>query len=188
MDREEYERFIDALLARPKPDFHDFETPFFEGCLPIEVMAERGRETRRHGPLKAVGLTDPHRPEKPYAVVQLRRENRLGTLYNLVGFQTKMRYGAQAEVFSLIPGLENASWARLGGIHRNTFLNSPQLLDPLMRLKSMPHLRFAGQITGVEGYVESGAMGMLAGRFRSEERTPELQSRGHLVCRRLLGT
>lgn len=170
MDREEYERFIDALLAAPKTEFHDFETPFFEGCLPIEVMAERGRETLRHGPLKPVGLTNPHRPEKPYAVVQLRRENRLGTLYNLVGFQTKMRYGAQGQVFALIPGLERARFARLGGIHRNTFLNSPQLLDPLMRLKSLPHLRFAGQITGVEGYVESGAMGMLAGRFAALER------------------
>ncbi len=172
MDREQYEAFIDALLAAPKTEFHDWEaaTPYFEGCLPIEVMAERGRETLRFGPLKPVGLTNPQRPERPYAVVQLRRENRFGTLYNLVGFQTKMKYGAQAEVFSLIPGLENARWARLGGIHRNTFLNSPRLLDPLMRLKADPRLRFAGQITGVEGYVESGAMGMLAGRFAALER------------------
>ncbi|HET7409467.1 MAG TPA: methylenetetrahydrofolate--tRNA-(uracil(54)-C(5))-methyltransferase (FADH(2)-oxidizing) TrmFO, partial [Paracoccaceae bacterium] len=170
MDRAQYEAFIDALLAAPKTEFKDWETPYFEGCLPIEVMAERGRETLRYGPLKPVGLTNPHRPEKPYAVVQLRRENRLGTLYNLVGFQTKMKYGAQAEVFSLIPGLANARWARLGGIHRNTFLNSPRLLDPLMRLTAQPRLRFAGQITGVEGYVESGAMGMLAGRFAALER------------------
>ncbi len=174
MDRAGYERFIDALLAAPKTDFHDWEgpgaTPYFEGCLPIEVMAERGRETPRFGPLKPVGLTNPHTSERPHAVVQLRRENRLGTLYNLVGFQTKMRYGAQAEVFSLIPGLENARWARLGGIHRNTFLNSPRLLDPAMRLRAQPRLRFAGQITGVEGYVESGAMGMLAGRFAALER------------------
>ena len=172
MDRAQYEAFIDALLAAPKTEFHDWEaaTPYFEGCLPIEVMAERGRETLRFGPLKPVGLTNPHRPDRPYAVVQLRRENRLGTLFNLVGFQTKMKYGAQAEVFSLIPGLENARWARLGGIHRNTFLNSPRLLDPLMRLTADPRLRFAGQITGVEGYVESGAMGMLAGRFAALER------------------
>jgi methylenetetrahydrofolate--tRNA-(uracil-5-)-methyltransferase len=178
MDRAGYERFIDALLAAPKSEFHDWETPagtggetpYFEGCLPIEVMAERGRETLRFGPLKPVGLTNPHAPERPYAVVQLRRENRLGTLYNLVGFQTKMRYGAQAEVFALIPGLENARWARLGGIHRNTFLNSPRLLDSAMRLRAQPRLRFAGQITGVEGYVESGAMGMLAGRFAALER------------------
>ncbi|MEM1345083.1 MAG: methylenetetrahydrofolate--tRNA-(uracil(54)-C(5))-methyltransferase (FADH(2)-oxidizing) TrmFO [Pseudomonadota bacterium] len=168
----EYNRFLDALLAAPKTEFKEWEgTPYFEGCLPIEVMAARGRETLRYGPLKPVGLTNPHAPEtRPHAVVQLRRENRLGTLYNLVGFQTKMKYGAQAEVLSLIPGLENARFARLGGIHRNTFLNSPRLLDPLMRLKAEPRLRFAGQITGVEGYVESGAMGMLAGRFAASER------------------
>ncbi len=142
MDRAGYEQFVDALLAAPKTEFQRLgearrtagETPYFEGCLPIEVMAERGRETLRFGPLKPVGLTNPHSAQRPHAVVQLRRENRLGTLYNLVGFQTKMRYGAQAEVFALIPGLENARWARLGGIHRNTFLNSPRLLDPLMRL------------------------------------------------------
>ncbi|MEM6489022.1 MAG: methylenetetrahydrofolate--tRNA-(uracil(54)-C(5))-methyltransferase (FADH(2)-oxidizing) TrmFO [Pseudomonadota bacterium] len=173
MDRAQYEAFIDALLAAPKTAFKDWErdTPYFEGCLPIEVMAERGRETLRHGPLKPVGLTNPHRPDiKPHAVVQLRRENRLGTLYNLVGFQTKMTYGAQAHVLSTIPGLEGARFARLGGIHRNTFLNSPRLLDGWMRLKAAPRLRFAGQITGVEGYVESGAMGMLAGRFAAWER------------------
>ncbi|MCL5778762.1 methylenetetrahydrofolate--tRNA-(uracil(54)-C(5))-methyltransferase (FADH(2)-oxidizing) TrmFO [Limibaculum sp. FT325] len=173
MSREQYDRFIDALIAAPKTEFKDWErdTPYFEGCLPIEVMAERGRETLRYGPLKPVGLTNPHQPDvKPHAVVQLRRENRLGTLYNLVGFQTKLKYGAQAEVFALIPGLENARFARLGGIHRNTFLNSPRLLDGQMRLHAMPRLRFAGQITGVEGYVESGAMGILAGRFAAAER------------------
>ncbi|MBK0397952.1 methylenetetrahydrofolate--tRNA-(uracil(54)-C(5))-methyltransferase (FADH(2)-oxidizing) TrmFO [Limibaculum sp. M0105] len=173
MSREEYERFIDALLAAPKTEFKEWErtTPYFEGCLPIEVMAERGRETLRYGPLKPVGLTNPHQPDiKPHAVVQLRRENRLGTLYNLVGFQTKLKYAAQADVFSLIPGLENARFARLGGIHRNTFLNSPRLLDGEMRLRALPRLRFAGQITGVEGYVESGAMGILAGHFAAAER------------------
>ncbi len=172
MSRAQYEAFVDALIAAPKTEFKEWEgTPYFEGCLPIEVMAERGRETLRHGPLKPVGLTNPHAPgEKPHAVVQLRRENRLGTLYNLVGFQTKMRYGAQAEVLALIPGLEGARFARLGGIHRNTFLNSPRLLDGAMRLRAAPRLRFAGQITGVEGYVESGAMGILAGRFAAAER------------------
>ncbi|MEM8597651.1 MAG: methylenetetrahydrofolate--tRNA-(uracil(54)-C(5))-methyltransferase (FADH(2)-oxidizing) TrmFO [Pseudomonadota bacterium] len=173
MDKDQYEAFIDALLAAPKTEFKDWErdTPYFEGCLPIEVMVERGRETLRWGPLKPVGLTNPHQPDvKPHAVVQLRRENRLGTLYNLVGFQTKLRYGAQAEVFGLIPGLEAASFARLGGIHRNTFLNSPRLLDASMRLRAQPRLRFAGQITGVEGYVESGAMGILAGLFAAWER------------------
>ncbi len=172
LSREQYEAFIDALLAAEKTEFKDWErdTPYFEGCLPIEVMAERGRETLRFGPLKPVGLTNPHSPEKPYAVVQLRRDNALGTLYNLVGFQTKMKYGAQAEVLRSIPGLEGAEFARLGGIHRNTFLNSPKLLDGAMRLKADPRLRFAGQVTGVEGYVESGAMGILAGRFAAMER------------------
>jgi methylenetetrahydrofolate--tRNA-(uracil-5-)-methyltransferase len=167
MDRAQYEAFIDALLAADKTEFHEGETAgYFDGCLPIEVMAERGRETLRHGPMKPVGLTNPHQPDvKPWAVVQLRRDNALGTLYNIVGFQTKMKYGAQAEVLRMIPGLENASFARLGGIHRNTFLNSPTLLDGEMRLKSRPHIRFAGQITGVEGYVESAAMGLLAGRM-----------------------
>ncbi|NDW43481.1 methylenetetrahydrofolate--tRNA-(uracil(54)-C(5))-methyltransferase (FADH(2)-oxidizing) TrmFO [Ruegeria sp. PrR005] len=167
MDRDQYEAFIDALLAADKTEFHEGETAtYFDGCLPIEVMAERGRETLRHGPMKPVGLTNPHQPEvKPYAVVQLRRDNALGTLYNIVGFQTKMKYGAQTSVFRMIPGLEEAGFARLGGIHRNTFINSPTLLDEQMRLRSRPNIRFAGQITGVEGYVESAAMGLLAGRF-----------------------
>jgi methylenetetrahydrofolate--tRNA-(uracil-5-)-methyltransferase len=171
MTREEYEAFIDALLAADKTEFHQGETAgYFDGCLPIEVMAERGRETLRHGPMKPVGLTNAHRPDvKPYAVVQLRRDNKLGTLYNIVGFQTKMKYGAQTAVFKLIPGLQDASFARLGGIHRNTFINSPTLLDAGMRLKSHPHIRFAGQITGVEGYVESAAMGLLAGRMAAAE-------------------
>ena len=172
MTRDQYEAFIDALLAAEKTEFKEWEgTPYFDGCLPIEVMAERGRETLRWGPLKPVGLTNPHDPEvKPHAIVQLRRDNKLGTLYNIVGFQTKMRYGEQARVFGMIPGLEDAAFARLGGIHRNTFLNSPHLLDGTMRLKALPRLRFAGQITGVEGYVESGAMGMLAGQFAALER------------------
>jgi len=171
MTKPEYEAFIDALLAAEKTEFHEGETAgYFDGCLPIEVMAERGRETLRHGPMKPVGLTNAHKPdEKAYAVVQLRRDNKLGTLYNIVGFQTKMKYGAQAAVFKLIPGLEDASFARLGGIHRNTFINSPTLLDDQMRLKSHPHIRFAGQITGVEGYVESAAMGLLAGRMAAAE-------------------
>ncbi|EPX86110.1 tRNA:m(5)U-54 methyltransferase [Rubellimicrobium thermophilum DSM 16684] len=171
LTREEYERFVDALLAAEKTPFREGETAgYFDGCLPIEVMAERGRDTLRHGPMKPVGLTNPHRPqEKPHAVVQLRRDNALGTLYNMVGFQTKMKHGAQVEVFRLIPGLENAAFARLGGIHRNTFINSPSLLDGAMRLRLRPWLRFAGQITGVEGYVESAAMGMLAGRLAAAE-------------------
>ncbi len=170
MDRAQYEAFIDALLAADKTVFHEGETAgYFDGCLPIEVMAERGRETLRFGPMKPVGLTNPHSPVKPYAVVQLRRDNKLGTLYNIVGFQTKMKYGAQVDVFKRIPGLENASFARLGGIHRNTFINSPTLLDAQMRLKSRPNIRFAGQITGVEGYVESAAMGLLAGRMAAAE-------------------
>ena len=171
MDRDQYEAFIDALLAAEKTEFREGETAtYFDGCLPIEVMAERGRETLRHGPMKPVGLTNPHQPDvKPWAVVQLRRDNALGTLYNIVGFQTKMKYGAQAAVFKTIPGLENASFARLGGIHRNTFLNSPTLLDEQMRLRAKPHIRFAGQITGVEGYVESAAMGLLAGRLAAGE-------------------
>jgi len=171
MTRDEYEGFIDALLAADKTEFKEGETAgYFDGCLPIEVMAERGRETLRFGPMKPVGLTNPHAPEeKPYAVVQLRRDNALGTLYNIVGFQTKMKYGAQSTVFKMIPGLEDASFARLGGIHRNTFINSPTLLDDQMRLKSRSNIRFAGQITGVEGYVESAAMGLLAGRFAAAE-------------------
>jgi methylenetetrahydrofolate--tRNA-(uracil-5-)-methyltransferase len=171
MTREEYDAFIDALLAADKTEFHEGETAgYFDGCLPIEVMAERGRETLRHGPMKPVGLTNPHDPTvKPWAVVQLRRDNALGTLYNIVGFQTKMKYGAQTSVFKMIPGLQDASFARLGGIHRNTFINSPRLLDAQMRLRSRPNIRFAGQITGVEGYVESAAMGLLAGRLAVAE-------------------
>ncbi|MBM2576443.1 methylenetetrahydrofolate--tRNA-(uracil(54)-C(5))-methyltransferase (FADH(2)-oxidizing) TrmFO [Jannaschia sp. Os4] len=171
MTRDEYEAFIDALLAAETTPFKEGETAgYFDGCLPIEVMAERGRETLRFGPMKPVGLTNPHDPTtKPHAVVQLRRDNALGTLYNIVGFQTKMKYGAQKEVLSMIPGLHGARFARLGGIHRNTFINSPTLLDAEMRLRSRPHIRFAGQITGVEGYVESAAMGMLAGRLALAE-------------------
>ncbi|MCX7644821.1 MAG: methylenetetrahydrofolate--tRNA-(uracil(54)-C(5))-methyltransferase (FADH(2)-oxidizing) TrmFO [Rhodobacteraceae bacterium] len=171
MTKAQYEAFVDALLAAEKTPFREGETAgYFEGCLPIEVMAERGRETLRHGPMKPVGLTNAHRPwEKPHAVVQLRRDNALGTLYNMVGFQTKMKHGAQVSVFRMIPGLENARFARLGGIHRNTFLNAPTLLDGQMRLKSRPWIRFAGQVTGVEGYVESAAMGLLAGRLAAAE-------------------
>ncbi|MBT8425771.1 MAG: methylenetetrahydrofolate--tRNA-(uracil(54)-C(5))-methyltransferase (FADH(2)-oxidizing) TrmFO [Silicimonas sp.] len=171
MDRDQYEAFIDALLSADKTEFHEGETAgYFDGCLPIEVMAERGRETLRFGPMKPVGLTNPHAPDiKAHAVVQLRRDNQLGTLFNIVGFQTKMKYGAQADVFRMIPGLHDAKFARLGGIHRNTFLNSPTLLDPQMRLRSRPNVRFAGQITGVEGYVESAAMGLLAARHAVAE-------------------
>ncbi|MDA1155147.1 MAG: methylenetetrahydrofolate--tRNA-(uracil(54)-C(5))-methyltransferase (FADH(2)-oxidizing) TrmFO [Proteobacteria bacterium] len=171
MTKAQYEDFIDALLAADKTEFKEGETAgYFDGCLPIEVMAERGRETLRFGPMKPVGLTNAHDPQnKPYAVVQLRRDNALGTLYNIVGFQTKMKYGAQKTVFAMIPGLETAEFARLGGIHRNTFINSPTLLDDQMRLRSRPNIRFAGQITGVEGYVESAAMGLLAGRMAAAE-------------------
>ncbi len=171
MTREHYDAFIAALLGAEKTEFHDGETAsYFDGCLPIEVMAERGPETLRHGPMKPRGLTNAHDPAtKPYAVVQLRQDNKLGTLFNIVGFQTKMKYGAQQAVFKMIPGLENASFARLGGIHRNTFINSPTLLDDQMRLKSRPNIRFAGQITGVEGYVESAAMGLVAGRMAAAE-------------------
>ena len=167
MDMAEYDAFIDALLAADTTPFKDWEadTPYFEGCLPIEVMADRGRNTLRFGPMKPVGLTDPRTGKKPFAVVQLRQDNALGTLFNMVGFQTKLKYGAQADVFRMIPGLQNASFARLGGIHRNTFINSPRLLDGALRLRSRPHIRFAGQITGVEGYVESTALGLLAARF-----------------------
>jgi methylenetetrahydrofolate--tRNA-(uracil-5-)-methyltransferase len=171
LDKAQYDAFVDALLAGPKTEFKEFEgTPYFDGCLPIEVMAERGRETLRHGPMKPVGLTNPHRPEKPYAVVQLRQDNALGTLFNMVGFQTKLKYGAQTEIFRMIPGLERAEFARLGGLHRNTYLNSPKLLDPTLRLKAEPRLRFAGQITGCEGYVESAAVGLMAGRWAAAER------------------
>jgi methylenetetrahydrofolate--tRNA-(uracil-5-)-methyltransferase len=172
MDKDQYEAFIDALLAGPKSEFKDWEhVPYFDGCLPIEVMAERGRETLRHGPMKPVGLTNAHKPdEKAYAVVQLRQDNALGTLWNMVGFQTKLKHGAQTEIFRMIPGLEKAVFARLGGLHRNTFINSPRLLDRNLRLKAQPRLRFAGQVTGVEGYVESAAVGLLAGRFAAAER------------------
>ena len=171
MDEAQYNAFIDALLAAEKTEFRIGETAgYFDGCLPIEVMAERGRETLRFGPMKPVGLTNPHAPDiKAHAVVQLRYDNALGTLMNMVGFQTKMKYAAQKEVFSMIPGLEEARFARLGGIHRNSFINSPTLLDNQLRLKSMPHIRFAGQITGVEGYVESAGMGLLAGRLAAAE-------------------
>jgi len=174
MDKETYDNFIDALLDSEKTEFKDWEkdTPYFDGCLPIEVMAERGKETLRWGPMKPVGLTNPHQPTiKAHAVVQLRRDNALGTLFNIVGFQTKMKYSEQTRVLSMIPGLENAKFARLGGIHRNTFINSPLLLDDQMRLKTRPNIRFAGQITGVEGYVESAAMGLLAGRLAVAEST-----------------
>ena len=172
MDRAQYETFVEALLAGPKAEFKDWEhVPYFDGCLPIEVMAERGRETLRHGPMKPVGLTNAHRPaDKPYAVVQLRQDNALGTLWNMVGFQTKLKHGAQTEIFRMIPGLEKAVFARLGGLHRNTFLNSPRLLDGRLRLRADPRLRFAGQVTGVEGYVESAAVGLIAGRLAAAER------------------
>ncbi|MBF0560973.1 MAG: methylenetetrahydrofolate--tRNA-(uracil(54)-C(5))-methyltransferase (FADH(2)-oxidizing) TrmFO [Alphaproteobacteria bacterium] len=173
MSREDYHAFIEALIAAEKMPFHDWEkdTPYFEGCLPIEVMAERGRETLAFGPMKPVGLTDPRHPDqRPFAVVQLRQDNALGTLYNMVGFQTKLKHGEQLRLFRTIPGLAQAEFARLGGIHRNTFLNSPRVLDPLLRLKTDFRLRFAGQITGCEGYVESTGVGLLAGRFTAAER------------------
>lgn len=172
MNKEQYDAFVDALIAGDAVGFKEWEgTPYFDGCLPIEVMAERGRETLRHGPMKPVGLTNPRDPQvKSYAIVQLRQDNKLGTLYNLVGFQTKLKYGEQAQIFKMIPGLENAEFARLGGLHRNTYLNSPALLDPLLRLKAKSQWRFAGQITGCEGYVESASVGLLAGRFAASER------------------
>ncbi len=172
LDKAQYLAFIAALAAGEKTEFKEWEknTPYFEGCLPIEVMAARGPDTLRWGPMKPIGLTNRHNGSKPWAVVQLRQDNKLGTLYNMVGFQTKLKYAAQVEIFRTIPGLENAQFARLGGLHRNTFLNSPRVLDPSLRLKADPRLRFAGQITGVEGYVESAAMGLLAGRFAAEER------------------
>jgi len=173
LNHEQYDFFIATLLAGEVAEFREWEkdTPYFEGCLPIEVMAERGPETLRFGPMKPVGLTNAHKPDKkPYAVVQLRQDNASGSLYNLVGFQTKLRHGAQIETLRTIPGLENARFARMGGIHRNTFLNSPSLLDETCRLSAEPRLRFAGQMTGVEGYVESAAMGLLTGRFAAAER------------------
>src|SRR5690242_6517003 len=171
MDQPQYEAFIDALLAAEKTEFKEWErsTPYFEGCLPIEVMAARGRDTLRFGPMKPVGLTDPQFGRRPHAVVQLRQDNALGTLWNMVGFQTKLKHGEQTRIFRMIPGLGDATFARLGGLHRNTFINSPRLLDSRLRLKLRSSLRFAGQMTGVEGYVESAAIGLLAGRFAAEE-------------------
>jgi methylenetetrahydrofolate--tRNA-(uracil-5-)-methyltransferase len=192
LDRDRYEAFIDALVAGDKTSFKEWEasTPYFDGCLPIEVMAERGRETLRHGPMKPFGLTNPHTPgEKPYAVVQLRQDNALGTLFNMVGFQTKLKHGEQTRIFRMIPGLEQAEFARLGGLHRNTYLNSPRLLDRGLRLKAMPRLRFAGQITGCEGYVESAAVGLMAGRWAAADRLghavaplPETTALGALIA------
>ena len=171
LTRDEYERFVNLLINSEVTEFKEWEknTPYFNGCLPIEVMASRGKETLRFGPMKPVGLTNPRTKEKPYAVVQLRQDNAAGTLYNIVGFQTKMKYNEQIRILKTIPGLENADFARLGGIHRNTFINSPQLLDTFLRLKSNHRFRFAGQITGVEGYVESSAIGLLAGKFSASE-------------------
>jgi len=176
MTREQYQAFVAALVAGDKTTFHEWEaaTPYFDGCLPVEVMAERGPETLRHGPMKPFGLTNPHQPTvKAHAIVQLRQDNKLATLFNMVGFQTKLKHGEQVRVFRTIPGLEKAEFARLGGVHRNTFLNSPKLLDATLRLKAAPRLRFAGQITGCEGYVESAAIGLLAGRFAAAERLGE---------------
>lgn len=190
MNREEYEAFIDALLAGEKTVFKEWEasTPYFDGCLPVEVMAERGRETLRYGPMKPVGLDDPRTGRWPHAVVQLRQDNALGTLWNMVGFQTKLKHAEQARVFRMIPGLQEAEFARLGGLHRNTYINSPKLLDGALRLKARPAWRFAGQITGVEGYVESAAIGLLAGRFAAEQalgrvisRPPETTALGALL-------
>ena len=171
LDKEQYEKLIYELLHAQYTDFKDWEidTPYFEGCLPVEVIASRGTETLRYGPMKPVGLTNPHKEERPYAVVQLRQDNALATLYNMVGFQTKMKYSEQIRVFHMIPGLENAEFARLGGLHRNTFINSPKLLDEYLRLGKMPNIHFAGQITGCEGYVESAAVGLMAGRFAAAQ-------------------
>lgn len=171
MNEEQYNAFIQELVDAPKIEFKEWEkdTPYFDGCMPIEVMAERGPETLRFGPMKPVGLTNPHKDEKPYAVVQLRQDNALGTIYNMVGFQTKMKYGDQSRVFKTIPGLENAEFARLGGLHRNTFINSPKVLNDKLQLKAEPRLRFAGQITGCEGYVESASIGLMAGRLAASE-------------------
>jgi methylenetetrahydrofolate--tRNA-(uracil-5-)-methyltransferase len=171
MNEEQYRAFVADLRSGEKTEFHDWEksTPYFEGCLPIEVMAARGEDTLRFGPMKPVGLRDPRIGRRPYAVVQLRQDNALGTLWNMVGFQTKLKHGEQTRIFRTIPALENARFARLGGIHRNTFLNSPRLLDGSLRLRTRPALRFAGQVTGVEGYVESAAIGLLAGRFAAAD-------------------
>jgi methylenetetrahydrofolate--tRNA-(uracil-5-)-methyltransferase len=192
MTKDQYYTFIDALIAADKMEFKEWEknTPYFEGCMPIEVMAERGPQTLSFGPMKPVGLTNPHTgdEEQPYAVVQLRQDNALGTLFNIVGFQTKMKYGTQVEVFRTIPGLENAEFARLGGIHRNTFINSPKLLDGTLRLNNKTNIRFAGQITGCEGYVESASVGLMVGRFAASERLnqditipPETTAMGSLI-------
>ncbi|MEA3542346.1 MAG: methylenetetrahydrofolate--tRNA-(uracil(54)-C(5))-methyltransferase (FADH(2)-oxidizing) TrmFO [Pseudomonadota bacterium] len=171
MDKDQYQAFVQGLLDGEKTEFKQWEanTPYFEGCMPIEVMASRGPETLRHGPMKPMGLDNPRTGRWPYAVVQLRQDNASGTLWNMVGFQTKLKHGAQVELFRTIPGLEKAEFARLGGLHRNTFIQSPKLLDPTLRLKSAPHIRFAGQMTGCEGYVESAAIGLLAGRFAAAE-------------------
>jgi len=191
LDRDQYRAFVQALIDGHKTEFKDWEkeTPYFEGCLPIEVMAGRGVDTLRYGPMKPVGLDDPRTGRWPYAVVQLRQDNALGTLYNLVGFQTKLKHGEQVRIFRMIPGLEKAEFARLGGLHRNTFLNSPKLLDRTLRLKSRPQIRFAGQITGCEGYIESAAIGLLAGRFALAERAglepsipPETTALGALLA------
>ncbi|HWJ38788.1 MAG TPA: methylenetetrahydrofolate--tRNA-(uracil(54)-C(5))-methyltransferase (FADH(2)-oxidizing) TrmFO, partial [Sphingomicrobium sp.] len=171
LDKAQYEAFVQALNEGEKTEFKDWErdTPYFEGCMPIEVMAERGVDTLRYGPMKGVGLDDPRTGRWPYAVVQLRQDNALGTLWNMVGFQTKLKHGEQVRIFRMIPGLEQAEFARLGGIHRNSFINSPRLLDQWLRLKSKPNIRFAGQITGCEGYVESAAVGLIAARFAAAE-------------------
>jgi methylenetetrahydrofolate--tRNA-(uracil-5-)-methyltransferase len=171
MDKAQYEAFVQALIDGEKTEFKEFEgTPYFDGCLPVEIMAERGVETLRYGPMKPMGLTNSHNPTvKAYAVVQLRQDNALGTLYNMVGFQTKLKHGEQVRILRTIPGLERAEFARLGGIHRNTYLNSPKLLDPTLRLKALPRLRFAGQMTGCEGYVESAAVGLMVGRYCAAE-------------------
>jgi methylenetetrahydrofolate--tRNA-(uracil-5-)-methyltransferase len=172
LTKQQYDAFVEELIAGDKTQFKEWETdtPYFDGCLPIEVMAERGRETLRHGPMKPVGLTNPHDPAtKPYAVVQLRQDNKLGTLYNMVGFQTKLKYGDQQRIFRTIPGLEKAEFARLGGLHRNTFLNSPKLLDQQLRLRAQPRLRFAGQMTGCEGYVESASIGLITGLYAAAD-------------------
>jgi methylenetetrahydrofolate--tRNA-(uracil-5-)-methyltransferase len=171
LDKDQYQAFVAGLLDGEKIEFRDWEkdTPYFEGCMPIEVMASRGPETLRHGPMKPFGLRDPRTGKRPYAVVQLRQDNALGTLWNIVGFQTKLKYAEQVRLFRTIPGLEGAEFARLGGLHRNTFINAPKLLDGQLRLKAAPHIRFAGQITGCEGYVESAAIGLIAGRFAAAE-------------------
>ncbi|MFC7290263.1 methylenetetrahydrofolate--tRNA-(uracil(54)-C(5))-methyltransferase (FADH(2)-oxidizing) TrmFO [Hirschia litorea] len=192
LDKEQYLAFLQAMIDAPKTEFKEWEknTPYFEGCLPVEIMAGRGPETLRYGPLKPVGLTNPHNPTvKAHAIVQLRQDNKLGTLWNIVGFQTKMKYGPQMDVLRMVPGLENAEFARLGGIHRNTFINSPKVLNKKLQLKAHPRIRFAGQVSGVEGYVESAAMGLLAGRFAAYERLgrdipppPETTALGSLIA------